>query len=95
MIPVPNLQQECNATIQRYSKKTGQKQNCSGAGGLDPIWCLAEGADTPQDCLQIDETKHKDEALLCRARVGRDEKICRQIGENIMRNVCLVEVLGL
>jgi hypothetical protein len=87
-IPVAELQDRCLQTVTRLSPKAKTPMNCTDKTGDDLIWCVVYGANTPEDCLQIDDRRYPDESALCRARVTSKMQICDEIKDEVMRNLC-------
>jgi len=93
-IPVMELQQKCYQTVSALKPKMKTPMNCSDREGEDLVWCIVYGANTPEDCLQIDDTQYPDEAAYCGANAIRTAEKCDKIRDEAMRGLCRRTVEG-
>jgi hypothetical protein len=66
--------------------------NCSLKEGEDRIWCLMYNAKTPDECHQIDDKQYPDYVIFCLANAKKDAKTCAQIGDDVVRRLCVKTV---
>jgi hypothetical protein len=93
-IPDGQRQYECLEWVGKFKEQDGSI-DCLSLTGDEMIWCLIHNAKDEGQCLHIDDRRHADEHIMCKAKAGGNIALCESVGDSIMRELCRKEVMDL